>query len=253
MNQYFLQIIFFILSPLLMCQSLGDFISKGDDAYKKFDLLGASKYFEEAYKFDPDNYYSLLKISRIYNDLGEDYYEIKDKNNAEIVVNKAVKYSELFASKFPDSAKVYAILALSYGNLALFKGGNEKIKLAYKIKENAEKSIRLNPNDYFPYIILSIYNRQIASLSWFERTFANIFFGKVPAGSLEESEQLMLKALEIHPEIVIAMFHLSLTYEEMGNETKEIEWLKKVVDAPITDFRDKYAKRKARDKLSELL
>jgi hypothetical protein len=63
----------------------------------------------------------------------------------------------------------------------------------------------------------------------------------------------MLKALEIHPEIVIAMFHLSLTYEEMGNETKEIEWLKKVVDAPITDFRDKYAKRKARDKLSELL
>ena len=142
---------------------------------------------------------------------------------------------------------------MSYGNLGLYKGGDEKIKLAYKIKENADKSIEKHPNDYLPYIILSIYNRQIASLSWFERTFANIFFGKVPDGSLEESERMMLKALKMQPGIVIAMFHLSLTYQEMDNEQKEIEWLKKTIDAPASDFRDKYAKRKANERLKDLL
>jgi hypothetical protein len=34
---------------------------------------------------------------------------------------------------------------MSYGNLALFKGGNEKIKLAYKIEENAKNLCKLIP------------------------------------------------------------------------------------------------------------
>lgn len=106
---------------------------------------------------------------------------------------------------------------MSYGNLATFKGGTEKIKLASKIKDNAEKSLRLNSNDYLPYTILSIYHRQIASLNWFERAFANTFFGKVPEGSLEESEKMMLKALSIQPGVITAMFNLSLTYRDMDN------------------------------------
>ena len=253
MKRTLYQLIFFLLSPLIICQTTNEFISKGDDCNKKFDLKNAAKYYEKAYKICPDNYYVLLKITKIYNDLGEDYNENKDENNAENSFKAALKYAKEFSSKFPDSAKVYTLLAMSYGNLALFEGGNSKLKLAYLIKDNANKAVEKDSTDYLPYIILSIYNRQIASLSWFERAFANTFFGKVPDGSLEESERLMLKSLKIEPGIVTGMYQLSLTYQEMGKEKKEIEWLKKVLDAPITDFRDKYAKRKAKSRLSELI
>lgn len=234
-------------------QSNNDFIAKGDASYKKFDLKDAAENYELAYKQNPSDYTTLLKITRIYNDLGEDFYELKDEENAEDAINKAVKYAEAFYSKFPDSAHVYTLFAMSYGNLALYKGGNEKVKLAHKIKENAEKAIKIDPQDFLAYIILSIYHRQIASLSWFERAFANTFFGKVPDGSLDESEKMMFSALKINPKIVIAMYHLSLTYQEMDNEPKEIEWLKKTIDAPISDFRDKYAKKKANERLKDLL
>ena len=230
-----------------------EYLDKGDDYYKKFDLINAAKNYESAYKQNPYNYFVLERVTKIFNDLGEDYYEINNKDNAERSFNKAVKYAEIFYSKFPDSAKVYTLIAMSYGNLALYKGGNEKIKLANKIRENAEKSIKLNPNDYLPYIVLGIYNREIASLSWFERTFANTFFGKVPEGCLKSAEELMIKALKINPGIVTAMYQLSLVYQEMENEKKEIEWLKKIINAPISDFRDKYAKRKAKERLNELL
>lgn len=245
--------LFLFICPVLLSQSIDEFIAKGDEFYKKFDLENASKNYEEAYNINPDSYFALLKVTRIYNDLGEDYYEIKDDKNAEIAVNKAVKYAEIFASKFPDSSKVYSLLAMSYGNLALYKGGNEKLKLAYKIKENAERSIKIDSTDYLPYIILSIYYRQIASLTWIERAYANIFLGKVPEGSLEESERMMLKALKIQPGIIMAMFNLSLTYDEMGDKKKEIELLNKIVNAPIIDFRDKYFKRKASEKLANLI
>ena len=248
--------IFLFVSLLCSCmfpQSDNSYLIKGDDYYKKFDLINAAKNYDSAYKQNPYNYFVLERVTKVFNDLGEDYYEINDKEHAEQSFNKAVKYAEIFYSKFPDSAKVYTLIGMSYGNLALYKGGNEKIKLANKIRENAEKSIKLNPNDYLPYIVLGIYNREIASLSWFERTFANTFLGKVPEGSLKYAEELMIKALKINPGIVTAMYQLSLVYQEMENEKKEIEWLKKIINAPISDFRDKYAKRKAKERLNEVL
>lgn len=56
----------------------------------------------------------------------------------------------------------------------------------------------------------------------------------------------MLKALELQPEIVIATLHLSLTYQEMGKEEKEIGMLKKVLELQKVNFRDTFAKLKAK-------
>jgi tetratricopeptide (TPR) repeat protein len=246
-------IIISVISFPVFTQSENEYVRRGDEAYKNFDLINAVKNYEAAYNEDSNNYFLLEKVTKIYNDLSENYFEINDEKNAELAVNKAVRYAEIFYSRFPDSAKVFALLAMSYGNLATYKGGNDKIKLANKIRQNAEKSIKLYPNDYLPYIVLSIYNRQIASLNWFERAFANTFFGKVPEGSLESAEELMIKALKIQPGIIIAMFHLSLVYKEMVNEQKEIECLQKIMNSPISDFRDKYAIRKAKESLMELL
>jgi tetratricopeptide (TPR) repeat protein len=242
-----------VLSSFLYSQSITDLITMGDNYYKIFDLNNAAKYFDEAYNISPENYYTILKVTRIYNDLGEDFNEKGDENNAEKSFNTALKFAKIFTAKYPDSAKVYSLLAMSYGNLALFKGGNEKLKMAYLIRDNAIKSIKMDSADYLPYIVLSIYNRQVASLNWFERTFANTFFGKVPEGSLGESERLMLKVLNIQSGIITAMYQLSLTYKEMDNEKKEIEWLKKIIESPVKDFRDKYAKHKAKIRLSELI
>jgi tetratricopeptide (TPR) repeat protein len=242
-----------LLSSILFSQSDNRYLIKGDDYYKKFDLINAAKNYEYAYEQNPKNYNVLEKLTKIFNDLGEYYIELKETKKAEEAITSAVRYAEIFYALFSDSAKTHTLLAMSYGNLALFKGGNEKIKLAEKIRENAEKSIELNPNDYLPYIILGIYNRQIASLSWFERAFANTFLGKVPEGSFSAAEHFLLKALQIQPGMITAMFNLSLVYKEMDDERNEVYWLKKIVDAPITDFRDKYSKMKAKERLNELL
>ncbi len=241
-----------LISFYVFPQSNSGLINKGDEYFKKFDLSNAAKNYEAAYEQNPNDYIALERVTKVFNDLGEDYFELNQKGNAESSFNKALNYAEIFYSKFPDSAIVYTLLAMSYGNLALFKGGNEKIKLANKIRENAEKSISLNPNDYLPYIILGIYNRQIASLSWLEKTFANTFWGKVPEGSLQSAEKFLIKALSISPDMITAMFQLSLVYKETDNDKKEKEMLKKIIDAPINDFRDKYAKRKAKERLDEL-
>jgi len=253
MKLSFIFILLFSNSIIVLPNSFDELISKGDSLYAASDMQTALNYYERAYNIDSTDYYLLLKLTRVSNDLGEFYYELHDEKSSEKVVYDGVNYAERFYSLYPDSAKVYTYLAWSYGNQALFEGGKEKIKLAHKIKDNATKAIEIDSTDYLPYVILGIYNRQIGALGWFERLFANTFFGDVPEGSFEESEKMMLKALELQPKIVIATFHLSLTYKEMDEEEKEIAMLKKVIEMPELNFRDKFAKRKAKERLEELL
>jgi tetratricopeptide (TPR) repeat protein len=246
-------ILFLFNCTTILPNTFDELIAKGDSLYAQSYMQNALDYYEQAYGIDSSDYYLLLKLTRVCNDLGEYYYELRDEDSSEKVVYQGVDFAERFYSIYPDSAKVYAYLAWSYGNQALFEGGKEKIKLAHKIKDNATKAISMDSTDYLPYVILGIYNRQISALNWFERFFANTFFGDVPEGSFVDSEKMMRKALELQPGIVIAAFHLSLTYKEMGEEEKEIEMLKKVLEMPKLNFRDSFAKRKAKERLDDLL
>jgi tetratricopeptide (TPR) repeat protein len=252
MNPLFILIFIITNTVIIFSNSFEELVARGDSLYAKWEFQRALDNYEQAYFINSSDYYLLLKITRVCNDLGEFYYELRDEKSAEMVVYQGVDYAEKFAFLYPDSAKVYTFLAWSYGNQALFEGDNEKIKLAHKIKDNAKKAIKIDSTDYLPYLILGIYNRQIGALNWFERLFANTFFGNVPDGSFEESEKMMLKALELQPGIVIATFHLSLTYKEMDEEEKEIAMLIKVSELPEVNFRDRFAKHKAKERLEEL-
>jgi hypothetical protein len=139
---------------------------------------------------------------------------------------------------------------MSNGNIALFKGGKEKIKYAKLVEQNAKKSISLNSNAYLPYIILGIYYREIAGLNWIERAFANTFLGGVPSGSNEDSESMLKKALSFDPNMIVANYQLAKTYRQMDRMPEEKALLQKVLKLPMRDFRDKFAKEKANKRLN---
>ena len=238
-------IVFSITAYSVNGENVKDYLEKGDQSYSKFNNVEALSYYEKAYSITPGNFDVLLRLVKTYNAAGEEYYEYRNKTEAEFYINKAILFADEFKNKFPDSSAAYCYFAMSNGNLALFKGGKEKIKYANLVEQNAKKSISMNPNFYLPYIILGIYYREIAGLSWIERAFANTFLGGVPTGSYEESEKMLKKALSIDKDIVVANFQLALTYKKMNKEEEEKQLLKKVINLPVRDFRDKFAKEKA--------
>lgn len=246
----YLSIIFIIFSFICYGEGINDYIEKGDESYKKFNNVEALNYYEKAFNITPNSFEVLLRLVKTYNAAGEEYYEYRDRTEAEYYINKALELADKFRNKFPDSSAAYCYFAMSNGNIALFKGGKEKIKYAQLVEQNAEKSLSLNPNAYLPYIILGIYYREIAGLSWLERAFANTFWGNVPSGSYEESEKMLKKALSFDPDMIVANFQLALTYKQMDKETEEKALLKKVLILPIRDFRDKFAKEKANKMLA---
>jgi tetratricopeptide (TPR) repeat protein len=252
MKETLLFLILFIVPAYSTPGELNDYLRKGDIYFNNFDNKSALNSYLQAYKLAPDNYDVIFRLARSYNDLGEEYYEYREKDSSEMMIRKAVRISEQMQREFPDSAASYAYLAMSYGNQALYAGGKTKIMLAHKIEDNAKRSLRINPDQYLSYIILGIYYRQIADLSWFERMFANTFFGNVPDGSFEQSIQMFDKALKIKPRTIVASFQLALTYKAMGEDEKEKSLLEALIKYPEQNFRDKFALRKAKKRLEDI-
>lgn len=229
-----------------------NYIAEGDAYYNSFENINALNEYEKAYALAPGNYDVLFRLVRTYNDTGEEFKERRNREEAEKYINKALSFAEKFYNKFPDSASVYTYLALSYGNIAMFRGGKDKVTYAKIIEENAKRAVMMSQSDFLPYIILGIYYRELASLSWIERLFANTFFGGIPEGTYEDSEKMLKKALAINPNVVVAVYQLSKTYRAMDRGKEEKVLLQKVLSMKNLNFRDKYTKMKSQRRLAQM-
>ena len=241
--------IFFIGSSVFSSE-LDSLIEKGDKYYYDFSNLSALKEYTKAYGLDPENFEVLMKITRAYNDVGEDYKE-QGSAGAEGYFIKAFEYSEIMKEMFPEKAESYFYLAATRGNLALFKGGKEKVKLGRDVEKYARKAIELKPDYGEPHVALGVYYREVANLNWFLKKFVKAFFGGLPDGTNEDSLKMLMKAEQLLPQNVYVQFELGKTYKEIGNEYKMKEYFNKALKLPNTDHRDKYFKMYIKSYLDE--
>lgn len=242
--------VFFMATPLLAQDNQGHdlLIENGDRYYEKFENLKALHEYEEAYKISPDSYEVLTRLIRAYNDVGED---LKTERSEEYYT-KAIQHAKVLQENYPGKAETYYYLATSYGNLALFRGGKEKVKFSRMIEENAKKSVELNSEDYRPYIVLGIYYRQVANLSWYLKVFANSFLGGLPDGTNEDSEKMFLKAIDLKQTDISAYYGLAKTYKVMGRTDETKRYLRKVIELPLAEHMDRQYKLRAEKMLLQL-
>ncbi len=229
------------------------YLEQGDKYYSKFDNFDALISYKKADSLLPNSYEALSKITLAYNNVVEEYLDLRKRKDAAKYINNAVKYAKLFRERYPDSALTFIYLALTYGNQSmLLKSNKDKIKYANLVRQSAIDAIKIAPNNFFPYIILGIYYREAARLTWFEKIFAKTFYGSVPEGTFKQSIEMFHKALSLDSSLTVAYFQIAKTYKRMGEKNKEEKYLKKVLVMPTRNFRDKYAKREAKRMLTRL-
>ncbi len=232
----------FLGSLVVRGEEVGHFVVQGDKYYNGFNNLEALAEYKKAYNIDSESFEILMKLTRAYNDVGEDLKEEGSKA-AERYFKDAFRFSEKMRELFPEKAETYFFLAASRGNLALFKGGKDKVKLGRDVESYAKKAIEINP-DYAPaYVALGVFYREVANLNWFLKKFANAFFGGLPEGSNEDSLKALLKAEHYLPKSVYVQYELGKTFKEIGNKEKMEYRFNKALNLPNTDHRDKYFKK----------
>lgn len=245
-----------LIAPLLWLSFAGPadetsvFHARGDNRYRSFDNFGALAEYRKAYDLAPTDFETLIRMARIHNDIGRSM--LRSNDSAEFWYLKSVDYAQQLVDLYPDSSESHFWLAVTYGSLVPFKGVSEKLEIGKAVARYAHKSIELDSTFGPAYMILGIIYREGARLKWYERLIANTIFGGALPGTIEESESMLLRSIELHPNNFFAYYELSRTYGQMGDNEKRKEYLARILTLTPRSFREKEEQDRARRQLERM-
>jgi tetratricopeptide (TPR) repeat protein len=219
-------------------------IARGDSAYHAFDYDAAIEYYETAKASQPS--------CQVYLKLADAYFYgayVKPKESQEKFYLKAQQ--TLFTALKTDSsnAGIYARLGQVTGQIALFRGNNEKVKLGLKIKSYADKALALDPNNATGNAVLGIWHYELANLNFFERFFGKLFFGDIPGGSYDTAAVYLKKAVLLAPNMIYYRYQYARTLVKLDRKDEARDQLEVALSLPPVVLGD----RKNREQLKELL
>lgn len=179
--------------------------------------------FLQVLQLDPDNYEATWNTSFLYSKIGNRI------TNSEKTRDQYFNYAKQYAASAlrlnPNDAESNYVMAAAMGRMALISGPKEKVAASRDIKRYAELAIQFNPNHAGAWYILGKWNYEVANLNWAERTAANLLFGGVPEGTLDESIKDYLKAIKLDPGYILYYRDLALALDQKGFYDEEIRVL----------------------------
>jgi tetratricopeptide (TPR) repeat protein len=229
---------------------VGTLLSEGDDFYASFKNEQALAKYEQAFLSDSTSFETLIRMTRIYNDLGR--INLHDENAAEPYYRKGLIYAAALVRRFPKSEFAQFWFALANGSMIPFSGVKEKIRLGHEVQLHAVEALRIDSVFSYPYVLLAVFEREASRLSWLERAIARIVFGEDISGSVQKAEMYLKKAVRCDPSNSAAYFELGRTYLEMGDREHAKEAFRCVVALKPQSLRDLVQQQETQRRLGRL-
>jgi tetratricopeptide (TPR) repeat protein len=221
-------------------------IQEGDQEETTLGSRAALTSFLAAETLEPNNPAILVRIAKQYSDLVD---QTKPPREAEKLGELGLAYAKRAVSLDPASAKAHLCLAVCYGKLTDFADNRTKVEYARHTKEEADKSLCLDPTDDFAYHVLGRWNYGVANLNPVVKWIARLSYGGLPPASNEEAAKDFRKAADMAPQRIIHHNELARVYVALGKtDLARKEW-QTILDLPVQTKEDEAAKEAAKESL----
>ncbi len=229
-------------------QPVEQLIKQAESLEKQMKEQEAYAKFKEIVRLQPNHLYSLVKCSELASRIGriqtskerqQDFY-----NAAKIYADRAMKVNA-------NDSDANMVMSVAYGRLALLKSGKEKVAYVREIKNYAERSIALNPNNFKALHVLGKWHYEVMSLNAVEKAALKMFFGGLPKASFDSSLHYYKKAGSLSPNFILNFLEMGKVYYKLKNKEKAIECLKQAINIPDATSEDKLVKKEAGELLKE--
>jgi len=227
----------------------GDGLARGDQAYAHGDLPAAAAAYEQASHDSSSRLVALCRLVRAQSEMAED----SSGESQQRLMSSAVAHAREAVALAPDSAQGHVWLAAALGRQALRQGPKSRLAMAREIKSEVDRGIALDPNIGRAYHVRGLWNRNIASLNFFERSGAAMFGGVPPGASIDNAVADLEKAVALEPDYVNHRLELGRTYHMVHRDADARRELEKCIALPPTSSaRDARYQDEARALLSRL-
>jgi len=224
-------------------------LAAGDAASAKLDLAATLAAYRAAHELAPQSFEASWKLARALTDkatLSRDRAEQKALYlEAEALARRAIELD-------PAGAQGHDYLAIAVGKLALYEGGKRKVELAREVKAEAERALQLDANDDLALHVLALWNRELSSLGWVLRSFAQLLYGKLPPASLEVAIADLRRAATLRPDVIPHHVELGITLAGATRWAEARVELEKGLALPTGWVTDEYYRALARSNLEQV-
>ena len=204
--------------------------------------------YAEVVKLDPGNLVALCKCSELSSRIGARQVD-KEKMRPYFIAARNYATSALRVNQ--NSSEANCAMALALGRISLVAGTRERVILAKDVKDYADNAIRLDPNNFRAYHILGRWYYDVSNLNLAEKSFARVFYGKLPSASLEEAIICFEKSRDLKPGFILNYYELARSYHRMDEDKKAIANLHILLNLPNMIYDDTRIKVIARQLLTE--
>ena len=223
-------------------------LQEGDAAFEQHDNQKAVEYFEQVIAQDSSNCEALWKASRSHVNLGE----FAEKDEQEPHYETAEMLARKAAQLCPENPDVTLTMAIAVGRLALMRGGKTKVSLSKEVKEYAEETLELDPQNDIAHHILARWHREVNDLSGLLKMFAKVLYGGLPPASKEKAFEHFETAIQLNPDYINHHLEMGITYESEDEWQKAKDEYETVMSLPVQEPRDEKLKTLAEKRLKEV-
>jgi len=224
-------------------------IRTGDAFDARLDTRKALDAYLAAAKQGAANAELLRRIAKEYAEMMTETTSVDEKRR---LGGTALDYARQAAAADPANAMAELAVAVCYGRLAPLMDNRTKIAYSRLVKEYADKSLALDPNNDLTYNVLGSWNYELAGLNPFLRGLAGMIYGKLPDASYEEAIRDFQKALQLNPNRLANHIGLGRAYAGAGNPALAREELERGLSMPNKERDDSFEKERGREALQRL-
>jgi tetratricopeptide (TPR) repeat protein len=232
----------------LFSQDVGLLLREGQQQEILFHENEAFLKYAEVLKKDPVNLLALWKCSELSSRIGA---RQPDKEKMRPYFLAAKNYATAALRVNANSTDANCAMALALGRVSLISGTKERVMLARDVKYYADNAIRLDPANFRAYHILGRWNYDVSNLNLAEKSFARVFYGKIPDASLEQAIYDFEKSRALNPGFILNYYELARSFHRMDENKKAIANLHILLGLPNLIYDDNRVKSIARQLLTE--
>jgi tetratricopeptide (TPR) repeat protein len=236
-----------ITAPL-SAQLAADHVALGVAANEAHDLRTALQHFQAALDLDSTNYEANWRGALTLLDLGEQIPARSKSPERDSLYALAERYARRAVAADPSGADGHFALAYSVGQASLTMGKKARIRRAAVVRNEALRTLALNPKHDGAYHVLGRWNAEIMRLSGFSRFFAKSFLGAgiFNQASWAKATYNMEKAVELDPGRIFHHVELAEIYADQKRVRDARRQLQLVDSLPDREVLDSVYKQDAK-------
>lgn len=228
-------------------QGVHDHVAKGVAAVQAHDITTGLAHFEAALAQDSTSYEANWRAAIALMDEGESIPDSVPSAHRDSLYARAEVLARRAVAADSSRAEGHFALAAAIGRSSITKGKKDRIRRASVIRDEALRTIAIDPRHDGAYHILGRWNAEIMRLSGLSRFFAKRFLGAGIFGkaSWEAAISNMEKAVELDPGRIYHRLELAEILGDRKRYADARKELDQVAALPDREVMDPVYRRRA--------